>query len=876
MKSIFEELVYAFTHFDVKNAPESEFFDFEKKINQLSKEEKINALAEISDSDHHLVALKGLLAKQLGNTDQAIALFTAAIKHHATDWRAYYALAVTLYLTKNSSKIAFAERVLRVCISVNPTCSVCRKLLEIFTFESAFHGDPNYQNIVPLLLNEYKATAFVETGTYLGHSSEFIALQFPGLPHFTTEINDTFFDLAKQRLAPYPHVKLFKKHTLDFLKQDLIHLDLGERPVFFIDAHWEQDWPLIEELTFIKEHYPNAILVVDDMQVPGQPQFPYDNYGGDKVCDLPHIAPVLQDFCTNCLIPTYTAEKTEPYTSLSGYGIFALNHDDFLHEIVKKNGLENDFSVIPMHTKASSAKQDKKIIGLIPVKNEADVIEFTLRALAPFVDSIIVFDDDSTDNTVEICNRLKKQCKIESIITNNQWDYNETYYRQALLDKGRKLGGTHFICLDADEAFTSNLLNDNQLQTIVLNLKPGETLVMHWLQLWRSTLEFRHDQSVWTNNTKVFAFADDGVSNYHQQEFHLLRHPSGLTGKSVVIPNANFGVMHFQFVNWTNLLIKQAWYRVLEKIKQPEKPDEQINALYAPSKDETNLGLRDVPTDWFSLYPFFSPVYFEKSESWRTQQVLSFFKEKGRDYFKGLDIWDVDWDFHAKRIKEEQQEKHELPEDYLPRLMKAPITKTEQHILQLTQGVQGWFTSNEMIALFRLAKKQATNARILEIGSFMGRSTNILGHSCIHTKRELFALDVWLDFGEDLDDRAQSENGIHILNTFIRNTQWFADKLRILKGSTNQFESLLVTQQFDLIFIDAAHDYQNVCNDIRVALTCIKPGGILIGHDYHTMGGEEVIQAVHDSLFYRDDIQVKGVFEGTTIWYAQIPNPIHG
>lgn len=873
MKSHFEELVYAFTQFDVKNSPESEFFDFEKKINQLTKEEKINALNEISDAEPHLATLKGLLAKQLGQIDQAIALFSAAIKHQATDWRAYYALAVTLYLTKNSSKIALAERVLRVCISVNPHISVCRKLLEIFTFESAFHGDPNYQKIVPLIIKDFKATAFVETGTYLGHSSEFIAIQFPALPLFTTEINDSFFDLAQQRLSAYPQVKQFKKHTLDFLKQDLIHFDLGERPVFFIDAQREQDWPLIEELTFIKEHYQNAILVVDDMQVPGQPQFPYDNYGGDKVCDLPHIAPILKDFCKNCLIPTYTAEKTEPYTSLSGYGIFALNQDEFLQEIVNKNDLEGDFSVIPIQTKATSIETSKKIIGLIPVKNEADVIEFTLRALAPFVDSIIVFDDDSTDNTVEICNRLKKQCKIESIISNKKWDYNETYYRQALLDEGRRLGGTHFICLDADEAFTSNLLHENQLRTILLNLKPGETLVLHWLQLWRSTLVFRYDQSVWTNNTKIFAFADDGESNYHQQEFHLLRHPSGLKGKSVVIPNANFGVMHFQFVNWTNLLIKQAWYRVIEKVKQPDKPDVLINALYAPSKDETNLGLREVPSDWFSLYPFFSPVYFEKQERWRTKQILDFFKEKGRDYFKDLDIWDVDWDSLAQQIEAEQNPSNEeKPETYLPNLMKAPISSTEKHIVQLTQKVQGWFTHNEMIALFRLARKQSVNARILEIGSFMGRSTNIIGHSCIHTQRELYALDVWLDFGEVLDDRAQSENGIHILNTFIRNTQWFADKLRILKGSTKQFESLLVNQEFDLIFIDAAHDYRNVCNDIRIALTCIKPGGILIGHDYHNMGGEEVIQAVHDSLFYRDDITVKGVFEGTTIWYALMPN----
>ncbi|MEA5523361.1 class I SAM-dependent methyltransferase, partial [Limnoraphis robusta] len=226
-----------------------------------------------------------------------------------------------------------------------------------------------------------------------------------------------------------------------------------------------------------------------------------------------------------------------------------------------------------------------------------------------------------------------------------------------------------------------------------------------------------------------------------------------------------------------------------------------------------------------------------------------------------------DWDFHANRLADKNEVK-----EYNPfTLMQKPLSDAERHVIQLVEPMQGWFTDSEKLALFRTVQAQPKDGKVLEIGSFMGRSTNAIAHASVNTNREIYALDVWLDFGEDLDDRAQSDNGIFILNSFLKNTQWFLEKLRVLKGSTTQYKYLLSQLEFDLIFVDAAHDYQNVVNDISIALTCIKPNGFMIGHDYHNMGGQEVIQAVHDTLFKYDEIKIKGVFEGTTVWFAQIP-----
>jgi predicted O-methyltransferase YrrM len=49
----------------------------------------------------------------------------------------------------------------------------------------------------------------------------------------------------------------------------------------------------------------------------------------------------------------------------------------------------------------------------------------------------------------------------------------------------------------------------------------------------------------------------------------------------------------------------------------------------------------------------------------------------------------------------------------------------------------------------------------------------------------------------------------------------------------------------DFVFIDAAHDYQSVVDDIRAWGPKMKPGGTLAGHDYQR---EEFQRAVHDVL----------------------------
>jgi len=51
---------------------------------------------------------------------------------------------------------------------------------------------------------------------------------------------------------------------------------------FYLDAHWNEDLPLAEELEIVFRNCPAAVVMIDDFQVPGDPEYAFDDYGPGK------------------------------------------------------------------------------------------------------------------------------------------------------------------------------------------------------------------------------------------------------------------------------------------------------------------------------------------------------------------------------------------------------------------------------------------------------------------------------------------------------------------------------------------------------------------------------------------------------------------
>ena len=73
--------------------------------------------------------------------------------------------------------------------------------------------------------------------------------------------------------------------------------------------------------------------------------------------------------------------------------------------------------------------------------------------------------------------------------------------------------------------------------------------------------------------------------------------------------------MHFQFVNWDNVSVKNAWYKCLEHIRT-NKSVQEINNIYGVATKPETVGLKEVPAAWLKTIDF-NHTIFEKEEKWR-------------------------------------------------------------------------------------------------------------------------------------------------------------------------------------------------------------------------------------------------------------------
>lgn len=93
------------------------------------------------------------------------------------------------------------------------------------------------------------------------------------------------------------------------------------------------------------------------------------------------------------------------------------------------------------------------LIGITRVRNEGLILEDTLNHYLGFVDSIILYDDCSTDLTVEIAESFDR---VE-VVRGEKWLSNrpaeETRHRALLLQAAKEAGADWCWCFDADERF---------------------------------------------------------------------------------------------------------------------------------------------------------------------------------------------------------------------------------------------------------------------------------------------------------------------------------------------------------------------------------------------------------------------------------------
>ena len=168
-----------------------------------------------------------------------------------------------------------------------------------------FNGQPVRTALFRDIIANTQPRAIVETGTYLGNTTERLAET--GLPVYTIEANCYNFGFARARFWQRHNVTLLRGDSREILRGllDGRLRGLCTSPIFFyLDAHWNEDLPLAEELEIVFRRCPEAVVMIDDFQVPFYPGYGYDDYGPRKALVSCYILPAVSNHKLGSFYPS--------------------------------------------------------------------------------------------------------------------------------------------------------------------------------------------------------------------------------------------------------------------------------------------------------------------------------------------------------------------------------------------------------------------------------------------------------------------------------------------------------------------------------------------------------------------------------------------
>lgn len=274
-----------------------------------------------------------------------------------------------------------------------------------------------------------------------------------------------------------------------------------------------------------------------------------------------------------------------------------------------------------------------KIIALFPFKNEGWILREYVQSMKKITNTIIAYDDKSIDNGRKILEDAGAKIITENYKEKSGWA--EYSIRERLLEEGRKEGGTHFICLDADEIF-SDIFFENAYE-IITALKPGQCLWMDWVNLYKNKNTERID-GVYKKLSKSFIFCDDGKATFSYAFLGVSRTPGNPLYR-VEVPREKGSVIHFQFLNTERADMKRIWYMCSELIKGTRSAL-RINTTYDIQKNRLSTKTRKLPNSSSFTITNNEIEGYDQLTDWRYREVLQWFDDYGVTFFEKLDIWD--------------------------------------------------------------------------------------------------------------------------------------------------------------------------------------------------------------------------------------------
>lgn len=139
---------------------------------------------------------------------------------------------------------------------------------------------------VDSVLKAYGCDGIVETGCFLGDTTDYLSRMYPHLPVRTCDVESLHAGFTRNRLKDRKNVTVVTGDSGVCLSR---LLDGLAKPLVYLDAHWNTSWPLSRELGQI----PCGVVAIDDFDI-AHPRFGFDSYDG-QACGPGLVAAALPD-----------------------------------------------------------------------------------------------------------------------------------------------------------------------------------------------------------------------------------------------------------------------------------------------------------------------------------------------------------------------------------------------------------------------------------------------------------------------------------------------------------------------------------------------------------------------------------------------------
>ena len=204
---------------------------------------------------------------------------------------------------------------------------------------------------------------------------------------------------------------------------------------------------------------------------------------------------------------------------------------------------------------------------------------------------------------------------------------------------------------------------------------------------------------------------------------------------------------------------------------------------------------------WINLFDFFNYGYIKLSD-----EVYNNTHLRGRYVFYNRNVYNVEGESSQKEYKKINHFYQNIGED--------------------------WFGHSNFYS--EIVNKFPDGSHFVEVGVWKGRGASYMGVEINNSGKNIKfdCVDTWEYIDSQNDISKDSYENLY--DIFLKNIEPVKHIINPVKLLSTDAAKKYEDNSLDFVFVDAAHDYTNVKNDIEAWFPKIKVGGIIAGHDYNT------------------------------------------